>query len=80
MAKLYKFSQGDEVVLVHRQIITTKDDAGIESTIKKDTELSSVRVPLDCHIGGGTMEPEYSADPEDERKDKRQLVVRYDMR
>ena len=80
MAKLFQFSQGDEIVLVRRRREVYKDENGQEQEVVKNVEISSVRVPVDCHVGGGTCEPEYRADDEDERRDKRYLVVRFEMR
>ena len=80
MAKLFQFIQGDEVVLVRRRRETFKDENNVETTIAKDTEISAVRVPQDCWVGGGTCEPEYVASDDGERKDQKFLTVRFEMR
>jgi hypothetical protein len=77
------FEQGDEIVVSRRHRFIYKDNETNEEIEKVEMmEVSAVRVPdrFICGGKGGSCQPEYTADPENEARDRRFLVIRLPMR
>lgn len=78
-----EFREGDEIVVVRRRHITIKNaETGEDETHTENTDISIVRCPSTCKIGGpgGNIGPTYEANDLDPNKDRRFLTIKLPMR
>lgn len=72
---------GDEIVVLRRRRVMRKDNDGQDIVEVENTELSAVRIPQPITLfSGGSLAPEYAADPENPNRDRQFLVARWPCR